>query len=116
MKMEDITNNLISAVAKVFDMLYLEYIFSTILLIWLLIKYVLPNGIKEWKMKVFSACIAASMGGLFYLIGDYRITYLIYSGLTLVTFYEWFAKFIFKAFGIEYKSSDPELIKGKKNE
>lgn len=106
-------NILISSVEKVFDMLYLEYIFSSILLIWLLIKFVLPNNIAEWKMKVFSAGIAIAMGALFYLIGDYKITFLIYSGLTLVTFYEWFVKFFFKAFGIEYKATDPELIKPK---
>lgn len=108
--MGNIADTLFTAFSKVFDMLYFEYIFSTILLIWLLIKYVLPNHIKEWQMKVFSAGIAICMGALFYLVGDYRITYLIYSGLTLVTFYEWFAKIIFKAFGIEYKSTDPQLI------
>lgn len=100
-----------SAIAKVFEALYLEYIFSTILLIWLLIKYFLPNNVKEWKMKVFSAVLACCTGALFYFIGDYKISYLIYSGLTLVTFYEWFAKYIFKAFGAEYKMTDPELIK-----
>jgi hypothetical protein len=106
---------LTNAINKVFDMLYFEYIFSSILLIWLLIKYVLPNDIPEWKMKVFSAGIAIAAGTLFYFIGEYKITYLVYSGLTLVTFYEWFAKFIFRAFGVEYQAGDPELIKPKKN-
>lgn len=111
--MEDISTSLITAITRVFDMLYLEYIFSSILVIWLLIKYVLPNNIIEWKMKLFSAGIAISMGVLYFYIGEYKITYLVYSGLTLVTFYEWFAKFIFRAFGIEYKAGDPELIKKK---
>lgn len=106
-------DNLINAFAKVFDNLYIEYIFSSILVIWLLIKFLLPNDLKEWKMKVISAIIAAAMGALFYFIGEYKITYLVYSGLTLVTFYEWFAKAIFKAFGMEYKPTDPELLKKK---
>jgi Ca2+/Na+ antiporter len=105
--------NLLEAFNKVFDTLYIEYIFSTILLIWMSIKYILPNDLKEWKMKIFSAILAICTGTLFYFIGDYKISYLIYSGLTLVTFYEWFAKFIFKVFGMEYKKTDPELIKPK---
>ena len=105
--------NLIDAFGKVFDGLYIEYIFSTILVIWLLFKFLLPNDMKEWKMKLISALIALAMGALFFFIGDYRLPYLVYSGLTLVTFYEWFAKFIFKAFGIEYKATDPELLKPK---
>lgn len=107
--------NLITSVDKVLSMLYFDYIFATILIIWLLVKYVLPNRTKRGLVVLFSIGIAICSGAGFFFLGDYKIVNLILSGLTLVTFYEWFAKLIFKAFDMEYKSNDPELIKGKRD-
>lgn len=64
-------------------------------------------------MALFSIGITICTGIGFYFLGEYKIVYLILSGLTVVTFYDWFIKRLFKVFGIEYKASDPELMKPK---
>jgi glucan phosphoethanolaminetransferase (alkaline phosphatase superfamily) len=107
---------LIKAFDRVIEMLYFDYIFATILIIYLLIKYVLPNSIREGRMVLFSVGIALCSATAFYFLGDYKKVNLILSLLTLVTFYEWIVKRIFHALGIQYQSSDPELIKPKKED
>lgn len=110
--METLTN----AFARVIEMLYFEYIFGTILIIYLLIKYVLPNHIKEGRIILFSIGVSACTAAGCYFLGEYKIVNLILSLLTLVTFYEWIVKRIFLMFGIQYQASDPELIRSKKKE
>ncbi len=101
------------AFERVIEMLYFDYIFGTILIIWLLVKYVLPNNIKQGKLVLFSIGIASCTATAFYFLGDYKIVNLILSLLTLVAFYEWIVKRGFKALGIDYQSGDPELINSK---
>lgn len=98
---------------RVFNSLDEVYIFSCVLATYLLIKFVLPNGLSEGKVKLISAIVVILMGAIFYFLESTKISVLILSGLTVVTVYEWMIKPLLKAFGIEYKAGDPELIKSK---
>ena len=100
---------------RVFNSLDVVYIFSCVFATYLLIKFVLPNKLSEGKTKLVSAIIVILMGVVFHLVEETKISVLILSGLTVVTVYEWLIKPLLKAFGIEYKASDPELLKPKDN-
>lgn len=79
------------------DLFYWEYTLSLTFLIFLVLKFAIPNPTRTIKVLV-AVGLMLVMGTLFYFLGDVDIKKLITSGLSTVALYEWILKSLFAKF------------------
>lgn len=90
---------------------YVDYVISVVIVTYLLLKYILKSDVSESYRIKTNIIVGIAIGVGFHLLKGYDIKSLAISLATTTSVYQWVVQAILNKVGLEYKATDPQVVK-----